>query len=103
MRAIGDIYLRQEFKHHHDQPQIEFYRKFYNKWEEYYMDLSKKGLKEAAKNISKREEELLTNDQKEALKKLKDGLLKWTWLHISNYFGNVSFASLTCVELNLQF
>jgi len=40
------------------------------------MDLSKKGLKEAAKNISKREEELLTNDQKEALKKLKDGLLK---------------------------
>jgi len=76
MRAIGDIYLRQEFKHHHDQPQIEFYRKFYNKWEEYYMDLSKKGLKEAAKNISKREEELLTNDQKEALKKLKDGLLK---------------------------
>jgi hypothetical protein len=68
--------LRQEFKHHHEQPQIQFYNQFYDKWEQYYVELSGKGLKQAAKNISQREEELLTGDQKEALKKLKDGILK---------------------------
>jgi hypothetical protein len=55
VRSIGDVYLRQEFKHHHEQPQIQFYSQFYNKWEQYYVELSGKGLKQAAKNISQRE------------------------------------------------
>ncbi len=56
LRSIGDIYVRQEFKHHHETPQIQFYSQFLNKWELYYSDLSKQGLKSAAKDISAREE-----------------------------------------------
>jgi hypothetical protein len=52
MRSIGDYYVRQEFKHHHDNPQTEFYQKFYTKWEQYYQEMSKKGVHKAARDIS---------------------------------------------------
>ena len=76
MRGIGDLYLRQEFKHHHENPQMEFYLKFYTKWNDYYEELSKRGVKEMARDITSREEQMLTNDQKEALKVLKEGIEK---------------------------
>lgn len=74
MRSIGDIYVRQEFKHHHENPQLQFYGQFYSKWEAYELELGKKGVKQAAKNMTEREEQLLTKDQREALKILKEGI-----------------------------
>lgn len=76
LRSIGDIYLRQEFKHHHENPQLNFYQQFYSKWEQYYTELSQKGVRGASKDISEREEQLLTQDQKDALKMLKEGIVK---------------------------
>lgn len=52
LRSIGDIYVRQEFKHHHENPQIHFYKQFYTKWESYYLELSQKGVKQASKDIT---------------------------------------------------
>jgi len=64
MKKIGNLYLRIEFKHHHESPNLNYYRKFYTKWNEYYINLANKGLKAVARNIDEREENLLTKDQK---------------------------------------
>ena len=40
LRAIGDLYLRTEFKHNHQQPQIQFYSQFLTKWEQYHLQLA---------------------------------------------------------------
>jgi len=61
---MGDYYVRQEFKHHHDSPQLEFYLKFYTKWNDYYEQMRDQGVHNAARHISEKEESMLTNDQK---------------------------------------
>ena len=53
---------------------MHFYEPFYVKWLKYEQELSQKGVKNMAKDISDSEESMLTNDQRAALKKLKEGL-----------------------------
>lgn len=71
MRMMGDYYVRQEFKHHHDNPQVEYYQKFYSKWQQYYDEMSSKGVYQAARHINEKEGSLLTKDQREALNLLR--------------------------------
>jgi hypothetical protein len=76
MRAIGDLYVRQEFKHHHEDPQLEFYLKFYVKWQDYHRQLTEQGVLQSARHMEEREEKMLTAEQREALRLLKEGIQK---------------------------
>lgn len=33
MRALGDLYVKHEFRQHHSEPNPHYYTQFYNKWQ----------------------------------------------------------------------
>jgi hypothetical protein len=72
LRRLGDIYVKQEFRYHHTNPNAHYYQQFYSKWLQYEKDLSAKGLHEASKPLSPEETKLLNKDQQEALNTLKE-------------------------------
>lgn len=64
MRMLGDLYVKQEFRQHHSNPQSHYYEQFYEKWLMYYKQLENEGFPGVAKPMNQNEEGLLNTDQK---------------------------------------
>ena len=88
LRKLGDIYVKQEFRQHHSDPNEHYYPKFYDQWSLYLKQLEQGGFQSVAKPIDPSTESLLTQDQKEALKNLESGVKKIKdWILIQTFIG----------------
>lgn len=74
MRQFGDKYVRFEFdQHNKNQATLEQYRQFYQSWLEYNKSFEKmKPGTTFGKSLSEDELKMLSEEQKESLKKLED-------------------------------
>jgi hypothetical protein len=72
MRAIGDPFVTQEFKAHIHNTDPKFLKGFIENWIEYYQMLANStSAEDLAKGMSEDKLELLSEEQKETLQKIK--------------------------------
>lgn len=75
MRVVGDPFVRQEFKSHIKETDPRFMQGFIEKWIDYYKMLeSAKSVEDIGQSIDKNSDQMLSQEQKDTLKKLKESL-----------------------------
>eukprot|EP00744_Colponema_vietnamica_P027217 GILI01040725.1.p1 GENE.GILI01040725.1~~GILI01040725.1.p1 ORF type:complete len:116 (+),score=13.91 GILI01040725.1:127-474(+) len=77
LRAIGDMYVRDEFKRHHKSGTPQQYQRFLNEWKKYAAQLEEQHADNLGTNLSDSEFEALNDEQKVQLKKLRESASKF--------------------------